>query len=289
MLNCACHHNNKRKIFMQNTKITFIGCGNMGQSLIGGLIADGYPADLLCGSDIDAAQRQQVSGRYGIETLEDNQRAVQGADIVVLAVKPQLVKQTLRPLCDELARNKPLLLSVAAGIRLQDLSRWAGNRLAIVRAMPNLPSLIQAGAAALCANQHVDSRQRDNAEAIMRAVGITIWLEEEGLIDAVTALSGSGPAYFFYIMEIMENAAHDLGLNKEKARILTLQTALGAAKMALESKHDPATLRKQVTSPGGTTERALQVLHAGDFAGLFTQAIKAACARAGELAGTLED
>ena len=271
---------------MDKIKITFIGCGNMGRSLIGGLIADGHSPDSICGSDIDAGQRQLTRDQYGIETLDDNARAVHGANVVVLAVKPQIIKETLEPLGDVLARVHPLLLSIAAGIRLEHLARWGGTELAIVRVMPNTPALIQAGAAALCANLRVSPAQRNTAEAIMRSVGIIIWVEDETLIDAVTALSGSGPAYYFYMMEAMEQAGIELGLAPEQSRILTLQTALGAAKMALESKEHPATLRKQVTSPGGTTEQALRVLRAGGFQELLTEAIKAAYKRADELART---
>jgi len=271
---------------MNKIKITFIGCGNMGRSLIGGLIANGHPPDRICGSDIDAAQRQLTGDQYGIETLDDNVRAVRGADVVVLAVKPQALKQTLEPLGGVLAQAHPLLLSIAAGIRLEHLARWGGAELAIVRVMPNTPALIQAGAAALCANSRVSPEQHNTAEAIMRSVGIITWVEDEALLDAVTALSGSGPAYYFYMMEVMERAGMELGLAPEQARILTLQTALGAAKMALESKDDPATLRKQVTSPGGTTELALRVLREGGFEALLSDAIKAAYERANELART---
>lgn len=268
-------------------KITFIGCGNMGSSLMGGLIANGYPAACLSGSDPDVARRQDIHDRYGIEILADNRPAVEGAMVVVLAVKPQVMRQTLAPLRDMLERQRPLLLSIAAGIRLEHLARWAGKELAIVRIMPNTPSLILAGATALCANRLVSTAQRDLAESIMRSVGIITWIEEEKLMDAVTALSGSGPAYYFYMMEAMEQAGMALGLTPEQARLLTLQTALGAAKMALESQAGPAALRGQVTSPGGTTERALQVMQEKGFTQMMAAAIKAACERADELARTL--
>lgn len=270
-------------------KITFIGCGNMGRSLIGGLIANGHPADQLCASDIDAAQREMVSELYGVETLDDNLQAVRGAEVVVLAVKPQSIKQTLEPLCGILDQQRPLLLSVAAGILLSHLARWAGPELAIVRAMPNTPALIRAGASALCANRNASAGQRNTAESILRSVGIITWVEDEILIDAVTALSGSGPAYYFYLMEAMEQAGMALGLARDQARLLTLQTALGAARMALESSVEPAALRRQVTSPGGTTEQALRVLQDGGFQELLADAIKAAYARADELARTLGD
>lgn len=272
---------------MENIRITFIGCGNMGCSLIGGLINNGYPANCISGVDIDDTQRLLINNLYGIEMLDNSADAIHGAHVVVLAVKPQKMKDTLLPLREIFSHEKPLLVSIAAGIRLGDLARWAGEKLAIIRAMPNTPALIGTGAAALCANDNVNDVQRDIAESIMRSTGIVIWVEDETLIDAVTALSGSGPAYYFYIMEIMEKAGIQLGLSKEQARILTLQTALGAAKMALESEHDPEDLRKQVTSPGGTTERALKVLQEGRLDELINKAIHAAFQRSQELARIL--
>ena len=274
---------------MDKIKISFIGCGNMGRSLIGGLIADGHPPDYICASDINAGQRQLTADKFGIETLDDNARAIHGAKVVVLAVKPQYIKEIMEALGEVMAREHSLVISIAAGVRLEHLARWGGKELAIVRAMPNTPALIQAGAAALCANPRVSPEQRNTAEAVMRSVGIITWVEDETLIDAVTALSGSGPAYYFYMMETMERTGIELGLTPEQSRILTLQTALGAAKMALESKDHPAVLRKQVTSPGGTTEQALRVLQEGGFQELLTAAIKAAYKRADELARTWGD
>ena len=194
------------------------------------------------------------------------------------------MQETLQAIAADLAQEKPLLISIAAGIQLSHLEQWAGEELAIVRSMPNTPALIQSGATALCANQFTSDTQRDLAEAIMRSVGLVLWLDDETLMDAVTALSGSGPAYYFLIMEVMEKAATQLGLSQEYARILTLQTAFGAAKMALESNHDAASLRKQVTSPGGTTEQALNVLLEGGIEQLFDDALAAAKNRSIELA-----
>lgn len=259
----------------------------MGRSLIGGLINNGFPASCISGVDIDSSQRSLTNNLYGIEVLDNSFDAINGAQVVVLAVKPQAMKDTLLPLQGTLSKENPLVISIAAGIRLNELARWAGNKLAIVRAMPNTPALIGTGAAALCANDNVDESQRNIAESIMRSTGIVIWVNDESLIDAVTALSGSGPAYFFYIMEIMEKAGIQLGLSCEQARILTLQTALGAAKMAMESDHDPETLRKQVTSPGGTTEQALKIMQQGKLDDLFNKAIQAAFKRSRELARIL--
>lgn len=259
----------------------------MGRSLIGGLIHDGYPADSISGVDIDDTQRSLTHNQYGIEVLDNSARAVQDARVVVLAVKPQAMKETVTTLREIFRRRHPLLISIAAGIRLNDLARWAGTGLAIVRAMPNTPALVGTGAAALCANANVDETQHDIAETILRSTGIVTWVEDESLIDAVTALSGSGPAYYFYIMEIMEKAGMELGLTREQARLLTLQTALGAAKMAMESEYDPEVLRKQVTSPGGTTEQALRIMQEGKLEDLFSKAIHAAFKRSQELANIL--
>ena len=272
---------------MKNSRITFIGCGNMGRSLIGGLIANGLSVNSITGTDINAEQRQTAASQFNIEVLEDNRQAIKDTDVVVLAVKPQSMQDTLLAMKAALAQEKPLLISIAAGIQLSHLGQWAGEELAIVRTMPNTPAIIQAGATALCANRHTSETQRDLAEAIMRSVGLAIWLDDEILMDAVTALSGSGPAYWFLIMEVMEKAATQLGLSQEHARILTLQTAFGAAKMALESNHDAQTLRKQVASPGGTTEQALNVLMDGGIEELFADALKAAQKRSAELATSL--
>ena len=272
---------------MKNSRIAFIGCGNMGRSLIGGLIANGQSVNSITGTDINAEQRQTAATQFNIEVLEDNRQAIKDANVVVLAVKPQSMQDTLSAIKAELAQEQPLLISIAAGIHLSDLGQWAGEGLAIVRSMPNTPALIQSGATALCANQYSSDSQRDLAETIMRSVGLALWLDDETLMDAVTALSGSGPAYFFLIMEVMEKAATQLGLSQEHARILTLQTAFGAAKMALESNHDTETLRKQVTSPGGTTEQALNVLMNGGIEDLFADALKAAQKRSTELAASL--
>lgn len=269
---------------MKNSRITFIGCGNMGRSLIGGLIANGLPENSITGTDINAEQRQTTASQYNIEMLEDNQQAIKDVDVVVLAVKPQSMEDTLKPIRETLSLEDPLIISIAAGIKLSHLGKWAGEDLAIVRVMPNTPALIQAGATALYANKNTSSAQCDLAETIMRSVGLALWLDDETLMDTVTALSGSGPAYYFLIMEVMEKAALQLGLPQEQARILTLQTAFGAAKMALESSHDAESLRKQVTSPGGTTEQALKVLIDGGIEDLFRDALKAAQKRSAELA-----
>ncbi len=272
---------------MENLKITFIGGGNMARSLIGGLVADGYDPALIRVADPDEQQRRFLQARFGIHALAANDEAVANADVVVLAVKPQVMKQVAMALAPRLAPSPPLVISIAAGIRETDLDRWLGEQVPLVRAMPNTPAMVQSGATALHANARVSDAQREAAEFVMRAVGLTVWLQDEALMDAVTALSGSGPAYIFLVMEALEAAGRELGLDPETARLLTLQTTFGAAKMALETAEDSATLRRRVTSPGGTTERAIAVLEEGGLAELFQRALKAAHDRAEELARLL--
>ena len=269
---------------MKRAQICCIGCGNMGRSLLGGILANGYPLPLLCGADPDPAQRETIRTLFGIETLADNREAIENAKIVILAVKPQLMAATVKGIAPALVKLRPLIISVAAGIRLSAITGWLRQELPVIRAMPNTPALIQAGATALYANAQVTDEHKESAETIMRSVGTVVWVEHESVLDTVTALSGSGPAYFFLVMEILEKAAIDMGLHPDQARLLTLETALGAAKMALESNLDTASLRRQVTSPGGTTERALAVLTQGKIEALFQQALKAAQQRSIELA-----
>ncbi len=260
---------------MENKPIAFIGCGNMGSSLIGGLLADNYPARYICGVETDATRREAIAQRFAIEVYADFETAVSSADIILLAVKPQ----QLAAVCASIKPHiKPdsLIVSIVAGIKLCSLQNWLGEQQAIVRVMPNTPALIGAGASALIANDKTPDDQRNEAEVILRSVGLTLWLDDERQMDAVTAVSGSGPAYFFLVIEVMQKAARQLGLNEEQAQILTLQTAFGATRMALESEHDAATLRQQVTSPGGTTEQALQVLNAAGLDTIFADALQAA-------------
>jgi pyrroline-5-carboxylate reductase len=268
--------------------IAFIGCGNMGRALIGGLIAAGRSTASLRGADPDGAQRERARAEYGIRVDESAAAAIDGADVVVLAVKPQSMKSTVAAASAELRRARPLIISIAAGIRIEDLVRWIGAPLPVVRTMPNTPALIRAGAGALFAGPDVDDAQRRTAEDILGAVGSTVWVESEPLLDVVTALSGSGPAYFFLLMESLEEAAVKLGLPPGQARQLTVDTAAGASRMAREGAFEPALLRRQVTSPGGTTERALEVLSRGGFANLLFEALRAAAERAAELSRQAE-
>lgn len=272
---------------MQHTKIGFIGGGNMAASLIGGLIADGTTPSQIRVAEPEAPRGQSLQQQFAIQLAADNMALVAESDVVVLAVKPQVLRAVCQQIASTVQGRRPLLISVAAGIRIGDIDRWLGDDNAIVRTMPNTPALVQCGATALYANGRVDDRQREIAERIMRAVGLTQWLENEPLMDAVTALSGSGPAYFFLVIEALEQAGCKLGLSAESSRVLALQTAFGAAKMALESDESSEELRRRVTSPGGTTERAIAILEQGDLRGLFEKALTGARDRAQELAEEL--
>lgn len=266
------------------TTVAFIGAGNMARSLIVGMLQDAGNLQLRV-SDPDQNQLDVIRS-YGsqIFTSTDNAATIQGADVVVLAVKPQVMRAVIEPLKDLAQRQRPMFVSVAAGVREESLNAWLGGHLPIVRCMPNTPALVKAGATGLYANPQVSKEQRSLAESILRTVGITLWFEDEAKLDAVTAVSGSGPAYFFLVMEAMQAAAESLGLKPEDAQLLVVQTALGAARLALESDQKPAELRKQVTSKGGTTEAALNKLNVGGLVPLFAEALQAAEQRSKELA-----
>jgi pyrroline-5-carboxylate reductase len=263
--------------------IAFIGGGNMATSLIAGLIADGYDPQRLRVSEPDVAQHTYLKSRYAIHVTRNNVEAAAQGEIVVLAVKPQVIPSVAREVSAEVCKRMPLVVSIAAGIREPDIRRWLGCEAAVVRAMPNTPALVRSGVAALYANAFVRAEQKSQAESLLRAVGITLWIDDEQLMDAVTAVSGSGPGYLFFWMELMTTAGQRLGLPEETARLLTLQTAFGAAKMALESPEGPTTLRARVTSAGGTTERALQILREGGLERLFLEALQGAHDRSVEL------
>ena len=265
---------------MQHLTITFIGAGNMARSLLSGLLAAGTPPERLRASDPDAGQRQAI-GELGVVTFDDNAAAVADADLVVLAVKPQVLGGVLEPL--DLGAGQ-LVVSIAAGVPLDALERWTPAGTPIVRCMPNTPALLGAGITGMFANAAVSEAQREAADAVLRSAGRTLWVAEEGALDAVTGVSGSGPAYFFYLMEAMIDAGVDLGLTREAATTLTLETAYGAARMAREGADPPAQLRANVTSPGGTTERALSILEAARFRDTVGQAVAGAAQRARELA-----
>jgi len=269
---------------MDTTRITFIGGGNMARSLLGGLIADGVPPARLCVAEPDAARRAALQTDFGVEVHAENAAAAAQAGVVVLAVKPQVMQEAARSVASAVAAQGALAISIAAGIRTAELTRWLGAGVAVVRAMPNTPALLGCGATALYAGAGVTPAQQDLAESILRAVGSVSWVEQEAQMDTVTALSGSGPAYFFLLIEAMAEAATELGLQEEMARLLAVETALGGARMALESNEPVDALRRRVTSPGGTTEAALQALEDGNFKALVATALRRAEARSRELA-----
>lgn len=267
--------------------LAFIGAGNMASSLIGGLIADGYPPERIRVSDVQPEATARLHECYGVVVSNTNAEAVKGAKVVILAVKPQIMKSVLLELAPALEETAPLLLSIAAGISCKSIEAWSGGQGAIVRAMPNTPAMVQSGATGLYPTAGVSEKQREIAESILRAVGVTVWVESESLIDAVTALSGSGPAYFFLLMEAMEEAGVRLGLDRATASLLSQQTALGAGRIALESSENPAELRRRVTSPGGTTEQAIERFEALGFREMVLDAMTAAKKRAETLSEEL--
>lgn len=259
----------------------------MASSLVGGLIADGYNRENIAVADINGQRLQYFRDQFSVKCYDTVSAAAEIADIIVLSVKPQALKTVAQQLAPVVAGKRVLVISIAAGIRTVDISQWIGAETAIVRAMPNTPALVQCGASGLFANDNVTMEQREQAESILRATGLVIWVDDEAQMDTVTALSGSGPAYFFRIMEAMEAAGVKFGLSPETAGLLTLQTALGAAKLALESTDDLAALRQSVTSPGGTTEKGLKVMNENNIDKIMEEVINAARERAAELADQL--
>ncbi|HEY8159674.1 MAG TPA: pyrroline-5-carboxylate reductase [Methylobacter sp.] len=274
---------------MKTNKIGFIGGGNMASSLISGLIASGHAPEQIWVSDINPDTLADLKKQLNINTTINNEDVINAADVVVLAVKPQTLSTVAQSIAALIQQKKPLVVSIAAGINQNSLSRWLGADTAIVRCMPNTPALVLTGATALHANNKVTAEQCDLAENILRAVGIALWVDDEAELDAVTAISGSGPAYFFLLMEAMEKAALELGLGRETSRLLVQQTALGAAKIALESAESPEQLRKRVTSPGGTTQRAIETFEQGGFTELVSKALHAARDRSIEMSKQMEN
>lgn len=270
---------------MLNETLAFIGGGNMARSLIGGLLIKRLPTTQIVVADPSEPQRSQLAQQYGVRVTADNSEAARLAQIIVFAVKPQELASVARKLAPAMnaMTSPPLIISVAAGIRASDLQGWL-NGVSVVRTMPNRPALNGYGITGMYAAATVSAQQRELATHIMSAVGKTIWVEQETDIDVVTAVSGSGPAYFFLLMELMEAAGIELGLTPDVSRALVVETAFGAAYMARELGDAPAILRQQVTSKGGTTEAALQVFAAHDFPNLVAGAVKAAAKRSAELA-----
>jgi pyrroline-5-carboxylate reductase len=268
---------------MKNLIISFIGAGNMATSLIKGLLKENFSAKNIWATNNNVEQLNKLQN-LNINLTTDNRYVVKMADIVILAVKPQTLKNVVIKIRDQIQEKKPLIISIAVGINLNNLEQYLSNKnLALIRCMPNTPALIGCGTSGLFANQNCSNAQKNAAESIFQSVGTVVWLPKEEQIDVVAALSGSGPAYFFLFMKALETAAVELGLAKETAHLLTLQTALGSARMAIESKKTLTELREQVTSPGGTTERALKSLNHDHFPDIIKKALKEAKNRAEEL------
>ena len=271
---------------MSTAKIAFIGAGNMAKAIIGGLIAEGYSPAQIIAAGPRMETLEKVQQQFGIDVTTDNGAAAAQADVVVLGVKPQMLKEVSLALRDSLA-HKPLIISLAAGITTASIASWLGEDQALVRCMPNTPSQLRAGASGLFANALVSAAQKASADAILGAVGIVQWLDDEALINSVTAVSGSGPAYFFLMMEAMIDAGVELGLTRECATELTLQTALGAAQLAKGSDCDVAELRRRVTSPKGTTEQAILSFERDGLRATVLNAMTACSNRAVELSELL--
>lgn len=271
-----------------SVSLAFIGGGNMARSLIGSLIRGGMTAERIRVAEPNESARQQLAYDFGVAVFADGVDAVVEADIVMLAIKPQVMRAVCTSLAPALKDRRPLMISIAAGLRIDQIDQWLGGGFPIVRCMPNTPSLIGAGATGMIANAAVDTAARDLAESILGATGLAVWIDREELIDTVTGVSGSAPAYFFLMIEALEDAGVVEGLPRETARALAIQTCLGAARMASEADEPPARLRERVTSPNGTTAAALQALADGGFRELVAKAVAAAKARGAEMSRELD-
>jgi pyrroline-5-carboxylate reductase len=267
----------------QDAAIVFIGGGNMARSLIGGLIAGGTPAAALRVVEPVAELRDALARDFGVIVFDDAIDAAAGAATWVFAVKPQVMRAVCENLAVQARATRPLVVSIAAGITAEQLDRWLGGGIAVVRCMPNTPALLGAGVTGLFANAQVAAHGRAQAESLLASAGKTVWIDDEAMMDAVTAVSGSGPAYVFLLAEAMEAAARRQGLPDDAARTLVLQTVLGAARMLTESDEPPDELRRRVTSPGGTTQAAIETFEAGGFRDLVVKAIDNAAERGRQL------
>jgi pyrroline-5-carboxylate reductase len=266
-------------------RIAFVGGGNMASALIGGLLQSGYAAADMSAVEVEPTARARLLSRFGVAGHAAPGGEIAGSDVIVLAVKPQQLRaaaEALRPLL-----ASQLVITIAAGVRSADLSRWLGGYARLIRVMPNTPALVLAGVSALYAGAAVTDAERRTAEQILETVGATLWVEREELMDAVTAVSGSGPAYVFYFIEALEQAGCELGLSAAQARLLSLETFHGAARLARDSGEEPALLRARVTSKGGTTERALQSMERSRVKALVVEAVRAAAERSQELGDEL--
>lgn len=262
-------------------RILFVGGGNMGSALIGGLLKQGLAASDILVVEVSEDARLRLRETFGVASQSELDETGVVADVVLLAVKPQHLRDAAQRLRPHLRGR--LAVSIVAGIRTADLSRWLGGHGRIVRAMPNTPALLRAGITGLYAAPDATQDDRKAAERILGAVGTIMWLDSEDRMDGVTAVSGSGPAYVFYFIEALQQAAQELGFSEEQARRLAVETFVGAAKLAAGSPEPPATLRARVTSKGGTTERALEIMESFELKGRVVDAVRAAAKRSGEL------
>ena len=269
---------------MSTPTIAFIGAGNMATSIAGGLVEAGHPADQIRAADPFPESLQRLQQVAPVIACTNNSDAARDADVIILAVKPQVMADVCRGIAPILKDSGSLVVSIAAGITINSMLSWLGNNTAVVRCMPNTPALLGCGATGLFANANVSEQQRGYAEQVLSAVGILNWVPKEKDLDAVTALSGSGPAYFFLFMEAMIDAAVAQGLDRETATALAQQTGLGAARMALESDVDLVELRRRVTSPGGTTQAAVENFENANLRKVVSDAMQAASNRADEMA-----
>jgi pyrroline-5-carboxylate reductase len=251
------------------------------------MLDNGYKAGSIWVSAPDDQQLQNLRDRFGVSVTTDNRHCARQGDIVVLAVKPQVMRQVCQDIAPVVQNTRPLLVSIAAGLESDTLDEWLGGATPLVRVMPNTPSLVGKGAAGLYANDRVSEQQKADTESIFSSIGMARWVNDEAMLHAVTALSGSGPAYFFLLLEALEDAATDAGMAADTARQLAIQTMAGAAEMAGRSEHDPAQLKRNVMSPGGTTERAIQCFEDGGLRNLVKEAYQSAFRRSGELATEL--
>ncbi|AOY90277.1 pyrroline-5-carboxylate reductase [Marinobacter salinus] len=267
--------------------ISFIGAGNMATAIIGGMLDSGYKANDIWVSAPDDGHLQSIRKKFGVSVTTDNRYCAQQADMVILAVKPQVMADVCRDIAPVVQNTRPLMVSIAAGLTAETLDEWLGGGLPLVRVMPNTPSLVGKGAAGLFANAEVKDDQKGMVESVFESIGSALWVDDENLLHGVTALSGSGPAYFFLMLEALEAAATDAGVAPHTARELAIQTMAGAAEMAARSEQDPGQLKRNVMSPGGTTEQAINTFEEGGMRDLVHKAYNAAFKRSEEMAKEL--
>jgi len=269
---------------LDSPRIAFIGAGNMAGSIIGGLVSSGQPADSITAADPYPPSLEKLKAIAPVRVCDSNAEAAENADVIILAVKPQVMAEATASIAEAIEANGAVAISVAAGITIASMQSRLGEQAAIIRCMPNTPALLGCGASALYANERATEQQRRYSETILSAVGVVSWVPSEQALDAITALSGSGPAYFFLFMEAMVEAGVHLGLDRETASLMTIQTALGASRMAQENTLELTELRRRVTSPGGTTERAVTSFQQNKLDTIVMQAMQAAADRAAEMA-----